>query len=223
MSDRPRQSRLVAIDHVGGANTDNELNQWIAEMDWFWEVMFSGEYPEDPGERSAVVCPALHAFCEAFERHEANERAAAAARGCIPPGEYHNTALHTPHDAAFHAMGPTNNSYNIGEAVTADTITLNRFWMLLRAQERWHRQEETHGNTFVKAWELLERRQEMADVGMAEMDWFPVLLLREEFAGIFPTYFTVEQWYRLLQANFHEEDCKILFLLDLDCTRRGQL
>ncbi|KAG6089554.1 hypothetical protein E4U15_002374 [Claviceps sp. LM218 group G6] len=229
MSDRSRQSHPVpdhvgdlldhvvtvdgVLDHVERAN--NELSD---ERDWLWTNMLSGDDPEYIGATSAVVCPALHAFCEAFEQRErkANEaeEAATARQGGLPPGESLNMALQPPHDAALHAMGPTNND---AEEVTADTITLNKFWWLLLARKRyWHRQEETPVNTFVKAWQLLERRQQMAEAGMAEMYWLVELLLQEEFADIFPTNFAPEHWYQLLQADFQEEDCKILFLLDFD-------
>ncbi|KAG6061838.1 hypothetical protein E4U17_007265 [Claviceps sp. LM77 group G4] len=224
MSDRPRQSRRV-LDHIEGVfdciHGASRYNRLPGEWDRLWTNMFSGEYPELPGKLSAVYYPALHAFCEAIEQNEAHERAAAAAQRGMPPGEPHNTAFQTPHGAAFYAMGPIADPYNVGEAVTTDTITLNKFWLRLQAPEGWQRQEETPVNTFDKAWLLLERRQQMAEAGMPEMKWFLVLLLQEEFAGIFPTNFTAEQWYRLLQANFHEEDCKILFLLDLDRCRQS--
>ncbi|KAG6135732.1 hypothetical protein E4U28_005245 [Claviceps purpurea] len=216
MSDLPGQS-LPVRGHVERTNCNRS-----DEIVYIWTTMFSGEIPNYAGEGYAVVCPALHAFCEAFERHEAKEEAAR--RGGLPLGEFYNTAFPSPRYAALHAMGPMRDSYNDTEDVTADTIILDRFWWLYL--QRLQRQEETPVNTFVKAWLLLERREEMTETGMgrmAEVDRLLELLIDEEFAGLFPLTFAPEKWCRLLDADFSKEDCKILFLLHLDYFRQAYL
>ncbi|KAG6029164.1 hypothetical protein E4U40_000659 [Claviceps sp. LM458 group G5] len=215
MSDSPEQSRQVNDE------------QFDAEH-LLWTNMLSGESSEYARQSYATVCSALHPFCEAFERREARVEkekvAAAARRGDLPPGEPHNTALQPSHghDAALHTIGPKNDTSNDDKVVTADTMTLDRFWSLLL--DYWQRREGIWDptTTFDKLREVLQRRKEMAKAGIVALDFLLEMLMGEfgaQHAYLFPTMLTPEQWCQLL-ADFSREDCKILFLLDLDSSRK---
>ncbi|KAG6089555.1 hypothetical protein E4U15_002375 [Claviceps sp. LM218 group G6] len=216
MSDSPSQSRRV---------NDGPLK----EEQLLWTNMLSMEYPEHAGETYAAVCSALRLFCKVFEQREVRvadvEVAAAARRGGLPPGEPQNTALQSPHghDATLHAIVPTNDTSNDDKVVTADAITLDRFWELLLASWKKKEKKWDPANTFDKARTLLQRRKEMARQGIVELDLLLEMLISEygeDHAHLFPAMLTPRQWYQLLD-EFSREDCQILFLLDFDYHRKA--
>ncbi|KAG6155266.1 hypothetical protein E4U51_008520 [Claviceps purpurea] len=68
-------------------------------------------------------------------------------------------------------------------------------------------------------WRLLECHQQMAEAGegdMARTDRLLDLLLKEEFAGLFPMVLTKEQWTQIFLADFEVEDCKMLYVMEME-------
>ncbi|KAG5935869.1 hypothetical protein E4U59_005320 [Claviceps monticola] len=205
MCDRPRQLRqsLTIEDRVEGV-----FDQLYADMEALWTSLFSEEFPGYAGERSTVVCPALIAFCEALERRDVLEE----------EREIHNLNVHLKNTgaAAYYNVVLTNDRYNDAEGAMTEARLLDAldgFWYII--MRRLQRHERMMMTAFDLVWRLLERRKQMAEAGLAEVYGLLDLLLSEEFRGLFPMLLTTDQWNQLFQVGFSEEDCKILFLLEI--------
>ncbi|KAG6150474.1 hypothetical protein E4U50_005187 [Claviceps purpurea] len=205
MSDRPSQFRqsLTIEDRVEGV-----FDQLYADMEALWTSLFSEEFPGYAGERSTVVCPALIAFCQAFERRDVLEE----------EREIHNlnVPLRNPRAAAYYNVVLANDRYNDAEGAMTEARLLDALggvWHIIMG--RLQRHEGMTMTAFDLVWRLLERRKQMAEAGFAEVYRLLDLLLSEEFRGLFPMLLTTAQWNELFQVGFDEEDCKILFLLEM--------
>ncbi|KAG5956421.1 hypothetical protein E4U58_006593 [Claviceps cyperi] len=203
--DRPRQFRqsLAVEDRVEGV-----FDELYADMEVLWTRFFSEEFPGYAGERSTVDCPALIAFCEAFERRDVLEEERELRNLNVP--------LRNPQAAAYYNVVLANDRYNDAEGAMTEARLLDAlggFWYIIMG--RLQRHEGMRMTAFDLVWRLLECRKQMAEAGWAGVYGLLDLLLSEEFRGLFPMLLTIDQWNQLFQVGFDEEDCKILFLLEM--------
>ncbi|KAG6061839.1 hypothetical protein E4U17_007266 [Claviceps sp. LM77 group G4] len=207
MCDRPRQFRqsLTIEDRVEGV-----FDELYANMEALWTSLFSEDFPGYAGERSTVVCPVLIAFCQAFERHDVllEERELRAL----------NVPLRNPRATAYYSVVLANDRYNDAEGAMTEARLLDAlggFWHIVMG--RLHRHEGMEMTAFDLVCRLLERRKQRADAGVADAYGLLDLLLSEEFGGLFPMLLTTDQWKELsrVDSGFEEEDCKLLFLLEM--------
>ncbi|KAG5962328.1 hypothetical protein E4U57_007098 [Claviceps arundinis] len=205
MSDRPIQFRESLAT---GAHVEGVFDELYADMEALWKSLFSEEFPGYAGERSTVVCPALIAFCEAFERRDILEEERELHRLNVP--------LRNPRAAAYYNVVLANDRYTDADGAMTEARLLDAlggFWDIIMG--RLQRHEGMTMTAFDLVWRLLERRKQMAEAGVAEVYGLLDFLLSEEFRGLFPMLLTTDQWNQLLQVGFDVEDCKILFLLEM--------
>ncbi|KAG6285097.1 hypothetical protein E4U09_007473 [Claviceps aff. purpurea] len=103
------------------------------------------------------------------------------------------------------------------EARTKIFVVLDGFWSRILQQPQRH--EKMTMTPFVMVWRLLECHQKMAEAGeghTARIDRLLDLLLKEEFAGLFPMVLTKEQWTQIFLADFEVEDCKMLYVMEME-------
>ncbi|KAG5991437.1 hypothetical protein E4U52_003625 [Claviceps spartinae] len=151
----------------------------------------------------------LRAFSEACERRWANE----------PPAE-----PYLRHEISFFEAASYLYDYPIDEdaeelveARTKIFVILDGFWSRILQQPQ--RREEMTMTTFEMVWQLLERQKQMAQAGeghAARIDRLLDLLLREEFAALFPMVLTNDQWDEIFLADFDVEDCKMLYVMEME-------
>ncbi|KAG5955871.1 hypothetical protein E4U57_007099 [Claviceps arundinis] len=150
--------------------------------------------------------PILLAFSEAYKRREANGG---------------TTAQLTLRDEMYYSetaasLYHKNDEPGMVEAMTRIFVVLDGFWS--RIVEQPQRHDQMTMTPFVMVWRLLEIQQQMAEAGeghTARIDRLLDFLLQEEFAGLFPMVLTKEQWDQIFLADFDVEDCKMLYLLEM--------
>ncbi|KAG6110835.1 hypothetical protein E4U31_005270 [Claviceps sp. LM219 group G6] len=157
-----------------------------------------------------AIMPSLIAFSVACERRQANEGATSqlplTIRDEIGYGE-----------AAACLYESDNEEAEVIEARTRILVVLDGFWTQILEHPR--RCEPLTMTPFDMVRRLLERQQEIAEAGegrMARIDRLLDLLLQEEFIGLFPMVLTKEQWAQLFRVDFELEDCKMLYLLEME-------
>ncbi|KAG6043220.1 hypothetical protein E4U39_004804 [Claviceps sp. Clav50 group G5] len=181
------------------------------ERDWYGllELAYEDTIPELD---DYAIMPSLIAFNMACERREANAGATA----------QQNFPL-TIRDEIGYDEGVAwlyesdNEEPGEIEARTRILAVLAGFWSQILEQLQRH--DRMTMTPFDVAWRLLGRQQQMAQAGegrMARIDRLLDLLLQEEFAGLFPMVLTKEQWTELFLADFELEDCKILYILEMN-------
>ncbi|KAG6199707.1 hypothetical protein E4U35_006528 [Claviceps purpurea] len=148
----------------------------------------------------------LLTFSEAYKRREANEG---------------TTAQLTLHGEMYYIDAATwlykDEEPEMIEARTKIFVVLDGFWS--RIVEKPQRHEQMTMTPFAMVWRLLECHQQMAEAGegdMARTDRLLDLLLKEEFAGLFPMVLTKEQWTQIFLADFEVEDCKMLYVMEME-------
>ncbi|KAG6089552.1 hypothetical protein E4U15_002372 [Claviceps sp. LM218 group G6] len=154
----------------------------------------------------------LRAFSEACERRWANE----------PPAEPYLRGEFLFFEAASYLYDYTGSDeeaeeLEMVEARTKIFVILDGFWSRILQQPQ--RREEMTMTTFDMVWQLLERQKQMAQAGeghAARIDRLLDLLLQEEFASLFPMVLTNDQWDEIFLADFDVEDCKMLYVIEME-------
>ncbi|KAG6192592.1 hypothetical protein E4U10_004107 [Claviceps purpurea] len=214
MPNRPRPTRESVTVSMDGINEDNPEHVGDAyrelyhdmERDWFrlFELAYGDTLPEFD---DYATMPILIAFSEAWKRREANE--GTTAQLTLRDEMYYSEVAASLYE--FDHEEP-----EMVEATARILVGLDGFWS--RIVEKPQRHDQMTMTPFAMVWRLLERQKQMAEAGeepVARIDRLLDLLLKEEFAGLFPMVLTKEQWTQIFLADFEVEDCKMLYLLDM--------
>ncbi|KAG6061840.1 hypothetical protein E4U17_007267 [Claviceps sp. LM77 group G4] len=206
----------MSIDNIDNVYNECPDHVWVAfqrlyrHMEGDWYVLLKLAYGDTLPELDGyAIMPSLIAFRMACERREADERNTTQLPLTIRDEneiDYGETvaSLHDLEDPGLQDMR--------WEFLTV----LSDFWVQIKEQPQ--RYEPLTMTPFDMVWRLLERQQQMteADEGrMTRIDRLLDLLLQEEFAGLFPMVLTKEQWAQIFLAGFELEDCKILYILEM--------
>ncbi|KAG6106394.1 hypothetical protein E4U14_004625 [Claviceps sp. LM454 group G7] len=212
MSNQPRPTResiTVSIDDIDEdtpQHVEDAYDQLYHDMEGDWHGLLELAYGDTlPESDEYDTMPILLAFSEAYKRREAN-------------GE--TTAQLTLRDEMYYSETAASLYHNeepeMVEAMTRIFVVLDRFWS--RIVEQPQRHDQMTMTPFVMVWRLLEIQQQMAEAGeghAARIGRLLYFLLQEEFVGLFPMVLTKEQWDQIFLADFEVEDCKMLYLLDM--------
>ncbi|KAG5961199.1 hypothetical protein E4U57_000693 [Claviceps arundinis] len=215
MPNRPRPTResvTMSIDDID-ENIPRHVHDAFQELhhhmegDWngLLELAYGDTLPESD---DYAFMPSLIDFSMACERREANEGTTSQ----LPP------TIHDEIDdeAVAWLYESDNEEPEVTEARTSILAVLGGFWTQILEQPQRH--DQMTMTPFDMVWRLLERQNQMAEAGegrMARVDRLLDLLLQEEFVGLFPMVLTKEQWAQLFLADFELEDCKMLYILEM--------
>ncbi|KAG6121625.1 hypothetical protein E4U13_004231 [Claviceps humidiphila] len=213
MPNQPRPTResvTVSIDDIDEdtpQHVQDAYDQLYHHMEGDWHGLLELAYGDTlPESDEYDTMPILLAFSEAYKRREANGG---------------TTAQLTLRDEMYYSetaasLYHNNDEPGMVEAMTRIFVVLDGFWS--RIVEQPQRHDQMTMTPFVMVWRLLEIQQQMAEAGegnTARIDRLLDFLLQEEFAGLFPMLLTKEQWNQIFLADFEVEDCKMLYLLDM--------
>ncbi|KAG6109161.1 hypothetical protein E4U13_006086 [Claviceps humidiphila] len=198
------------IDESIPEHVHDAFQELYHHMEWDWYRLLELKSRDTlPEFDDYAVMPSLIDFSEAYERREANEGAIAqfppTIRDEINYGE--TVAWLYEHD---------NEEPELREAKFEITVVLYDFWNEIREQPQRH--DQMTMSPFDMVWRLLERQQQMTEAGegrMARIERLLDLLLQEEFIGLFPMTLTRWQWAQIFLADFELEDCKMLYILEM--------
>ncbi|KAG6020662.1 hypothetical protein E4U40_005938 [Claviceps sp. LM458 group G5] len=209
---RPRPTResvTVSLDEIQNDNPEHvndAYRELYHDMKGDWLRLLGVAYGDT---LDYATMPILLAFSEAYIRREANEAAGTTAQLTLRDEMYYSETAASLYEFDNEEPGGI-------EARTRILVVLDGFWS--RIVEQPQRHEPLTMTLFGMAWRLLGRQQQMAQAGegrMARIDRLLDLLLREEFAGLFPMMLTKLQWAQIFLAGFELEDCKMLYLLEM--------
>ncbi|KAG6286360.1 hypothetical protein E4U09_006768 [Claviceps aff. purpurea] len=211
MPDRPRPTResvTVSIDYIYDSIPQHVYDAYQdlyhhMEEDWhrLLELRHGDTLPE--ADDYAVI-PSLIAFSMACERREADE-VPLIIRDEIGYGE-----------AVAWLYDSENREPELREVIFQILASVGDFWYQIQEQPQRH--DLMTMTPFDMVWRLLERQKQMAEAGeghTARIDRLLDLLLQEEFVGLFPMVLTRVQWARIFLADFELEDCKMLYILEM--------
>ncbi|KAG6110837.1 hypothetical protein E4U31_005272 [Claviceps sp. LM219 group G6] len=216
MSNRPRPTResiTMSIEDID-ENIPRHVHDAYHELyhhlegDWYrlLELKSGDTLPEFD---DYAVMPSLIDFSEACERRRANEGATSQ----LPP-TIHDEIGHGETVAWLYELD--NEEPELRDAKFEIVVVLYGFWNGIREQPQRH--DQMTMPAFDMVWRLLERQQQMAEAGegrMARIERLLDLLLHEEFTGLFPMTLTRWQWAQIFLADFELEDCKMLYILEM--------
>ncbi|KAG5953807.1 hypothetical protein E4U58_000284 [Claviceps cyperi] len=205
-----RESLTVSIDEIDQGldeRLDHAFYEMYIDLEEDWYTILELEYGDTlPVVEGYDMMPTLIALSEACKRREAID-------GAFPEL--------TLHDEIGYGMSAgwlyQENEPELLEARTKILVILDSFWTKILKHPRRH--EPLTMTPFDMARRLLERQKQMAEAGegrMAQIDRLLDLLLQEELVGLFPMVLTKEQWVQLFLADFELEDCKILYILEME-------
>ncbi|KAG6188580.1 hypothetical protein E4U25_001419 [Claviceps purpurea] len=213
MPNRPRPTResvTVYIAEFDGDNTEHindAYHELYQHMEGDWHGLLQLAYGDTlPEFDDHATMPMLLAFSEAWKRRKANE--GTTAQLTLRHEMYYSVA------ASLYEF--RNEEPEMIEARTKIFVVLDGFWSRILQQPQRH--DPLTMTPFAMVWRLLECHQQMAAAGeghTARIDRLLDLLLKEEFAGLFPMVLTKEQWAQIFLADFELEDCKMLYILEM--------
>ncbi|KAG6179470.1 hypothetical protein E4U36_005592 [Claviceps purpurea] len=216
MPDQPRPTResvTVSIDYIYDSipqHVEDAYQDLYHHMEGDWHRLLELRHGDTlPEFDDYAVIPSLIAFSMACERREADEGDTAQLPLIIRDEIGYGEAVAWLYESE-------NRDPELREVIFQILASVGDFWHQIREHPRRH--EPLTMIPFHMVWRLLERQKQMAEAGeghTARTDRLLGLLLQEEFVGLFPMVLTKEQWARIFLADFELEDCKMLYILEM--------
>ncbi|KAG5931957.1 hypothetical protein E4U59_007811 [Claviceps monticola] len=208
-----RESVTVSIDYFYEdipQHVDHAYQELYRHMEGDWIRLLELAYGDMlPELDDYAAIPRLIAFGMACKRREAGEG------DTMQPPPTIRDVIDQDETIAW-LYESENKEPELREATSEILGLVDDFWYGLQEQPQRH--ELSTMTPFDMVKRLLERQKQMAEAGeghTARIDRLLDLLLQDEFAGLFPMVLTKEQWTQIFLADFEFEDCKILYILEM--------
>ncbi|KAG6301034.1 hypothetical protein E4U45_003524 [Claviceps purpurea] len=216
MPNGPRPTResvtlsMYYIDEDIPEHVDDAYQDLYLHMEGDWYALLELAHGDTLLEfDDYAVFPSLIAFSMACERREADEGDTAQLRLIIRDEILYGEAVAWLYESE-------DREPELTEAKSQIMGFVGDFWYAIGEQHQRH--DLTTMTPFDMVWRLLECHQQMAAAGeghTARIDRLLDLLVQEEFLGLFPMMLTKEQWARIFLADFELENCKMLYILEM--------